>query len=485
MAFGAITNLASAQAADEDRKRKEQQAQLSLESSGLKDELLGLKQSQTEGPVGQFDALTHGRKVAIDPGVQQDVEQHRFLDQQAMERMQRRESGLEHRAADLSVAGPSAAERTRDLAAPLGRFATEDASAAAQELKTDPRGRLAQIEAQKEQILGGGVSRETSGSDRFFYREEPNGTLAFTNRPEVAAEPGYRRYNSDNGSHKDLGAPGGGLTSIGKPGPSTDARDALLAGLNELAGEARRQPLTPQEMAGQLVKQEPVWDTKAAELGPVGVHDALNQAVADGSLDPKIAMNLGRKYAGIADDVDQGDGPDPRDFADRLRQGRPPAPGEAQARLEAPSPIPQAQAEEQHAVQGALEAPQAGPGSMRSPALASEGGTNPDALLAEIQGPRGQSMTVPGVGGEVGYQTNAPFIPERMQQIPAALQGATSVARQAAPAPGGEGEADLGAFADLPEELRLLFHGAAFAGGGHEPQAERKRRLAREAARRG
>lgn len=57
------------------------------------------------------------------------------------------------------------------------------------------------------------------GADRIFYRENDKGTLEFTNQASHApSDQGFRRYNSDSGDHKDLGAPGGDVGRIGAGG---------------------------------------------------------------------------------------------------------------------------------------------------------------------------------------------------------------------------------------------------------------------------
>lgn len=401
MPFEAVTNLASVQAAEDERKRRQQQASLQQDALDLKRQEAERTADNTSGPAALLAQLQKGGgKIAVDPDVIDQANQDQFLNDQAQRRFTRREADLGKKSETLAVPGPSATERATTLLAPLGPLATEDPEARNRELATDPRGRLARLSALKDYILTDpvGVSRETSpiytdaprrggatqdvtyggalaglqGADvlRSAIRKEfggtaPDTTLSFSDRPE----PGMRQYGAP-GRREDVGAPGGGFATIGGKSPDTTAQGALLAGLNEQMGEAKRQSSTPQEIAKGLVEQEPLWDAKAAELGPYGVRDALNQWVAGGG-DPKVGSQLQHRYAGVADDVDpkNGDPIDPRDFADRLKQMRAPAPGEAEARAKTGGQIvPAVETQKQQAVQSALQAPQDGPGTTPSPA---------------------------------------------------------------------------------------------------------------------
>ena len=496
MPFGDITTLAMTNAAEDERKRREAQAALEQAAADLKRQADEAHIEDASGPAGLLAHLMKSSKnTAVAGDVQRNAEQDQFLNDQRDEQFRRRGADLGRRAEHLAVAGPSTAERAAQMSAPLGRFAEEDAASRAQELRTNPRGRLADVDALMATLQGGGdVSRETpiytdaprarprddqgtmpyagaldellgvevprAGIRKEFGGTAPDTTLSFSDR----REPGMRPYNSSSGTTKDVGAPGGGLISA-RGEPDTTVLDAQRASLQELRSEAERAPFSPQERAADLVTQEPGWDTIAAEQGPFTIGQVLNEAVGQGRLNPATGQYLQRKYASVADDIDQGDGPDPKEFARRLRQGRPPAPGEAEALARSGGQaIPQAQAAEQQATQQALQSPEDAPGTTRSPALAERSPDPRDKLLGELRQPRGQSYDVPGgIGGELGYELNAPFIPKGMGQGPAVPPW----------------------MSDLPENIRLVLEGATRAAGGHEHSAERARRLAREAARRG
>lgn len=378
MAFEGVTNLASVEAADAERKRRQQQAALELEHSGLKDELLGLKQAEAGSVYSQLDKL--GPRVAVSPEVRQDAEENRFLDQNREKRFARRDLDLERRSSALATPGPTVAERVQTLSKPLGEFANEDPDVRATELKTDPRARIPRLDALIAEMQGAGgsqnVSRETP--ERDYYREEPNGTLSFTNRPEVASQPGYRRYNADSGMTKDLGAPGGGLTTLRGPSAPPDARDALLQALQGERAVAANQPLTERETMGTLAKVKPAYDVEAANIAdPAAIEQKLLTDVGAGKLDPGVGQELLSRYAGVAKQATKNGEYDPRALQEMLQPSAmagPPAPDKAAALLQAPSPLPQAEAQAAEVTQQALEPPQEAPGTTRSPeASASEG----------------------------------------------------------------------------------------------------------------
>jgi hypothetical protein len=276
-----------------------------------------------------------------------------------------------------------------------------------------------------------------------------------------------RAYNSRGGSFKDVGAPGGGYGRVGGAPPDTTAQAEVLRALQGERAVAASQPLTERETYGTLAKVKPEYDVEAANLAdPAAIEQKILTDIGAGKVDPGVGRELLSRYAGVAKQATEDHEFRPELLQEILQPSAmagPPAPDRAAALLQAPSPLPQAQAAAAEATQQALEPAPDAPGSTRSPALAAAGGSDPDALLAEMRGPRRQSMTVPGVGGEVGYEMNAPFIPPGMGQGPAVPPW----------------------MADLPEDIRLVLEGATHAAGGHESAIERRRRLAREAARRG
>lgn len=453
MPFAAVTNLASAEAADAERKRRTQQAQLAADADRLKNHEADQLASEATGPAAVLAQLQKGNRVAVDPDVIRNAEQDQFLNSQAHRRFDRQGDRLAEQARQAAIPGPSAAERAQQLAAPLGSFATEDPTAAAQELKTDPRGRLARIDAQRQQLLGGqDVSRETSplytdaprargshaigpgvtpggnapdtmpyagaldgllgldvpraGIRKEFGGTAPDITLSFSDAQ--GRGPGMRPYSSRSGATKDVGARGGGFGAVhGAADQSPQAALlAQVAGLDELRGEAQRASSTPQEVAQGLVSETPAWDVKAAELGPERVQQELTRWVAEGG-DPKVAVTLQRKYAGVADDLkDPDDGTiDLRDWADRLRQGRSPAPGEAETRLKTGGQaVPAAEAQAQQATQAAREPAQDAPGTTRSPAEAAVGGQAATAPPGQPRAPGAGSQVATGGHGKDGIE---------------------------------------------------------------------------------
>ncbi len=426
MALGPITNLASAQFADEQRKREREQLLAADDLDQLKNQMAGLTEDEKTSPA----RLLELKNVHLDEATRRDAEQNAFLDQQAHQRVDRQRDALASRSRGLTAPLPTVAEREQTLSAPLGRFATEDPSMRAQELSTNPGGRIADLDALKDRLVGlqggddtpvytdapqvnagrsetmpyqgalgalRGAAVPSAAIRREFGGTAPDTTLRFSDRPE----PGMRRYNAPleqtdmTPLYEDVGAPGGGYVAAQKNTDRT-AQGALLASLDELRGEASRAKSTPQEVAQGIVTEQPEWDQKAADLGPDAVQFALTDYVAKGG-DPKVAANLQKRYAGIADDVTDADGRiDLRDWADRLQQGRSPAPGEAATRAQTPSPIPKVEAEKQTAVQDALRAPENGPGSTRSPALAAEQASAGGPPPANPEAPQGPPAPQPG-----------------------------------------------------------------------------------------
>ena len=514
MAFESVTNLAQRQAAEDERRRREEQQRLERD-------LADQQASEKSGPAGLLDELTGGKRVGVDPRTMREAEEDRFLNEQARDRLRRR-------AEPLAIPGKTAAERVSDFLGPLTPFALEDSYAAREELRTDPRGRLARLQAAKSEIdPAPSVSRETppiyysgnrnptrgpapdsgvtpagagpetmpytgaleglqgaevprAGIRREFGGTAPDEVLRFSDRPE----PGMRRYNAASGATKDVGAPGGGLTVVGDGGRHGKANELIRGELDTLIEQAQRAPLTPVERAQDRVKEEPLWDVKAAGLQDPGkIGAAINQAIAARELDPATGNYLLRKYDAMAKASTDEDGFNPEEFADRLAGNRAPAPGEAEARAREGGTIaPAVQAAKTEAVQNATTPVPGTPGTTPRPDPERTASNPGEALLGQILRPQRQAQTVGGA--ELGYEIGGDFIPPNMRQIPAQLAELGNAAQQAAPAPGGEAGADLSRFADLPENIRLMLEGATFAAGGREAPAERRRRLAREAARR-
>lgn len=399
MPFPAVENLAALDASAAERKRREELARLQQDEAHLADQAAEQKAAARSGPAGVLESLMKagGRSPAVAGNVLQGAEEDRFLNEQATRRLGRQADALGEQKSRLSIPPPSPAERYNEMAKPLGRFATEDPATAAGELRTDPRGRLAELNRVKDQITGT-VPRETSGADRFYYREEPSqaapgeSVLSFTNRPERASEPGFHRYNSDTGTTKDLGAPGGGLSTIGNGGPDHTPQAALLQDLGGMIGQAERQRLTPQEMAQDLVTQEPGWDAMAAKAsGPAEVEQLVNEAVAAQRLRPETGQYLQRKYAGIGNQAfDERGEFQPEIWQGFLTDGRKPAPGEAEARARTGGQqVAEAAQQEHAAVQDALQPAEDAPGSTQSPALIAESTPNPQGSPTPQQTPQG------------------------------------------------------------------------------------------------
>jgi hypothetical protein len=494
MPFEAVTNLASAEAADAERKRREAEAALQEEARLAAGERKAAMEAQAldaaSGPAALLRDLQGGGRgrAAVAGDVLRNAEQDDFLNQQADRRIDRqfdqRETDLQRRATALAVPGPTATERALTMSAGAGRFGTEDANARAQELKLNPRGRMADLDT-----LIADVSRETRAPDARIYTDAPKArggsdtapyagaldellgmevpragirrehggtaedrTLSFSDRQE----PGMRHYNNPaTGEARDVGAPGGGLVSGTKP-PDTSAKDAVLAGLREERAMAERAPFTPQELAKDLSVQQPGWDARAAGLNPAAVDELINAEVGDGRLNPRTGQFLRERYDGFARRAYNEQG----EFSDETWANLLGTPDSAALRAQqGGQAVPQAKAAEQAAVQDALQAPQDGPGSTPSPALAAQseaaGATPPRARRPPQRVPYG------GSGGSVDVANlldlDAPFIPEGMGQAgtPPWLAG-------------------------LPENIRLVLEGAQFAAGGRENPAERRRRLARE-----
>jgi hypothetical protein len=383
MPLGSIQNLALQQAEADEKKRRAAQADLALESEGLKDELLDLKRDVAAGPVGQLDALTGGKRVAVAPDVLRNVEEHRFLDENRERRLQQRETDLLRRNRDLAVPGPSQAVRAAEMAAPLGRFAYDDPT----------REDLPELRRLREGA-DADVPRETPDTSRYFYREEPNGTLAFTNRPEVAAEPGYRRYGSARGKdgmeYPDLGAPGGSIGRIG--GGETRERTGITPQglLDQLITQTERLPLTERETMGALATEKPGYDVEAANLAdPAAIEQKILTDVGAGKLDPGVGRELLSRYANVARQATD-NGEYRPDLLQEILQPRamagPPTPGAAELLARQGGQEIPAQAEaERAAVEDAVQAPPGGPGATQSPSLAAESQDPREGLLAGIR----------------------------------------------------------------------------------------------------
>jgi hypothetical protein len=458
--LAAVENQIALQLAAEERERRRELAKIQADEDRLADAAADQKRDAATGPAALLDSLTGGKRVAIAGNVQRAAEEDRFLNEQATRRLERRATGLADRKRDVAAnPAPTRDELYQTTTAPLGRFAHE----------APTREDLPELEAMKQRILGGAGGagpREPAAADRFYYREEPTGSLSFTNRPERAAEPGFRRYNADSGTQKDLGAPGGGLAHIGSGRGTALPQAALLQDLEGLIRRTEREPLTAAETMGAVAEARSDWDVRAANIAdPNQIEQAILSAAGRKELPPEVAEDLLRRYTGIARQVTKAEDGEfnPRAFQEILQPsalaGPPvPRPGEAEARLRAGGEaIPAQLAREQETVTQAVQAPPDAVGTAASPAMAAEGATDPAEVKRSILGLRPQRQTQRVGGRELGYEIGGDFIPEGMG-----------------------GEAGPPWLAGLPEDLRLLMAGAQFAAGGRESAAERRRRLTRE-----
>lgn len=428
MPFSAIENQAVLDSAAAERKRREDLARLQQDEGDLADQAAEQKAAAKTGPAGVLaDLMGRGGKAAVGGDVLKNAQEDQFLNEQATRRLGQQANQLADRKAQLSVPPPSAQERFATMSAPLGRFATD----------APTHEDLPELEALKNKITGTGVPRETSpGADRFYYREEPSraapgeNVLSFTNRPEVAAQPGFRRYNSDSGAAKDLGTPGGGFGTIGSGGSGTNATQAAQgSAIDDLIRRADKAKLSPQEAAQDLVTQQPGWDQIAAtSSGPGEMDQRLTEAVATGRMRPETASHLGAKYHGIGRQATQYGEFDPRIWREALSTTRKPGPGEAEltARTGGQA-VPQAAAAEHAAVQDVLQPPQDAPGSTRSPSLAAESQDPRDGLLAGIFGAAQQGAGQVRGGGTAPAPETPPGLPAAAVRygVPAAAALAT------------------------------------------------------------
>lgn len=96
----------------------------------------------------------------------------------------------------------------------------------AQRMQMDPEGTKAAVERAAEIAGKGGMQDlpdEVAPPERDYYRKNDKGILEFTNIPANApSAEGWRRYNSDSGKSKDVGAPGGSFGRIGAGQDSTE-----------------------------------------------------------------------------------------------------------------------------------------------------------------------------------------------------------------------------------------------------------------------
>lgn len=134
---------------------------------------------------------------------------------------------------------------------------------AAQQAALDPEGFAERVSRLEELTGRGGVQdMPDAPPERDYYRTEVNGTLAFGNTPEFAADPRSRRYNSDSGTHKDLGAPGGEAGTIsggGSEGAVSEkpVEDVLFEGR---LGEAKALAERPEKQEKRAIAGEKYFD---------------------------------------------------------------------------------------------------------------------------------------------------------------------------------------------------------------------------------
>lgn len=381
-------------AEDDERRRREAQQRLAGEEAALAEAVAAEKRSAAEGPAALLEQLQGGRRAAVSGDVLRRAEEDRFLNQQGMRRLERRAGGLEREKRDLAVPGPSAAARFAEATAPLGRFAFD----------TPTREDLPELRRMREGF--GNVSRETSapvytdapratGRDdagtmpytgaldgllgldvpRAAIRQEFGGTapdtvLSFSDRPES----GMRRYASDGGRTKDVGAPGGGLASV-RPGerPGAVTPESLI---DELIRDTERLPLTEREVMGTLAKEKPTYDVEAANLAdPGAIEQKILTDVGEGRLDPGVGQELLARYGRLAKQVTSAEGEFAPDVFQELLQpsalAGPPAPERLARAGEALTT--QAAENERQAVTEALQPVPGAPGEAPSPALQAEG----------------------------------------------------------------------------------------------------------------
>lgn len=387
MAFEAVQNLAVQQAAEDERRRRQELAQLA-------DQAAQQKVDAADSPAALYQKATKAHQ-GISPELAADASDYRQLEANQRTR-------LERRAAPLQVPGPSAPERMQQM---LGEVQQLGEPMPGEERST----RLSRLESARERTLGDvtgqNVPRETSP---MFYSgshpagpAEDTGTLPYRGaldglrgaevpqagiRPEFGGtakdellsftnynpNPGMKRYTSPGGGEqKDLGAPGGSFGSIsGGGGQGGKAGDAVRSDLDRLIAETKATPLNPREEAGALVAAEPVWDETAASLGdPAAIGQQINQAVADGSLDHKVGAHLQHKYERLAHAATDEDGfLDPQQFRQLLGTQRPPAAGEAEHQAATGGQvIPQAEAEKVAMLHSVQQGVQDAPGTTLPP----------------------------------------------------------------------------------------------------------------------
>lgn len=478
--LASIENLALQEAEAERVRREREAAQLAADEAALAARRGRERAREAEGPAALLEELT-GSRTAVAPEVQRNAEIDAFQNQQAARRYERQAARLAERKRDLAVEPPSAGARAREMAAPLGRFAAEDPAMVTQELERDRAGRIAALEQTKENLLRDVRGAETGTTPRPFLvgrgaADEPY----FTN---LTREELHDEYSTANDIREKAGmgpirGPRNlerldvGGTSLGPAKAATDSTAPAQQALDALLAQARRAPLDPRERAADLVQQQPLWDEQARALGPGGgIEEQLLAAIARGEVDPGTGATLGQRYRGMnraAFDKSAGEY-NSEVYSALLGHAPygPPAPGQAARALATGGhAVPQAEAEKTAAVEEALQAPPDSPGATRSPALAAESGDPRDALLSAIQRPENR-VPYGGSGGSIDLNAEpveygAPFIPPGMRE------------RSAIPP----------WLADLPEDVRLVLEGLTQAAGGREHPEERRRRLAREAARR-
>jgi hypothetical protein len=373
VAFADITNLAQQESMQEKEKRRREIEKLDrAEQSATKEDMSGVL------------GLAAHPGIHLSPSAQlEEADARLSADQRTQQYQQKRD--------DLVGAIPSQYDTlVKHLGKEGASLAMENPQTRQDELSVDPRGRAERLDqkitALKSQYGMGGADSghiDAGPNDRIWYKEEPSGTLDFTNIPSHAGE-GFRRYNADNGEHKDLGAPGGGYGRIGGgqgAGGDTDMKQQLLDSLTFERDAARGAKLTPKEQAAGMLSEEPKWQETFANEGYAAGKDKIRQAIAGGTLHPEIGGHIEKQmdslYGSLAHAEATGGDPADTVFKDTLNIKRGASPSEVQAAHAITQSVPGA-AEQAH-----MQASQAG--AAHAQAAAAGPGTQAGASDVERQ----------------------------------------------------------------------------------------------------
>jgi len=364
--FASIENMALKDALEAERQRKADEAQFLMDK---KQEVES--QAESEGGLIAAQQRRHPNAAMSDRAAKAQSE-WAMLNKGANDR-------LDARALKLAVPGPTAAERYDTMLGPARDIAYMSPIERSEDLANNARGRLAKIEAAKNELMGGlaagGASDEpifyrgpaggakTDPRDEMLYggafeklqgasvpraaiRKEFGGTAddqtrEFTNRPEAmlpegwhppqaaTPEPGWREYKGGVGPRG-----GGNLSVITGGGKYGQEKDAVIKQLNEEADVARRAPLSATGTFAGLAKLEPEWDKAAAGMQPGDLQQALNDAVGNGELAPELGRVFRQKYDKMARDATDQDGNfSLEEYQQRITNQRRMAPGETEQRV--------------------------------------------------------------------------------------------------------------------------------------------------------